>query len=136
MVMLCGVTTNLAQAEVGGTITRNQGTHIDTIVNIFLGLFTWKSDQGTLTFSDGRYSATAGCNTLSGAYTLRGTTLTTEGPIATKMYCEGKMENEQKLSDILSEVTTLTVTKNGLHLSHGTSSLTFTPTFTSTEPSK
>ena len=130
MVTLLIIVATPAHAEVGGTITRSQTSPIDTIVNTFISMFTWNSPQGTLTFTDGRYNASAGCNTLFGAYSLRGTTIDTEGPASTMMYCEGKMENEQTLSMVLGNATTLTVTPSGLVLGTGTSTLTFTPTIT------
>ena len=46
----------------------------------------------------------AGCNRFNSAYRHSETTITFQPAISTKMYCEGKMEREKEIIDILQEI--------------------------------
>ena len=120
-----------AAAEVGGTITRQvspQST-IDSVVMMVLELFTWESNIGSITFDNGTYAATAGCNNISGSYTIKGNTIDFGEPISTLMYCDGKMENESALISTLITTTNMSFKNGKLVLSNSTSTESFTPTF-------
>lgn len=119
-----------AAAEVGGTITRQAPTPttINSIVMAVLSLFTWESQVGTITFTDGRYAASAGCNNISGTYIVDGAVIDFGDAVSTLMYCEGKMDNEAALNNILSKTATYAFIDGALVLSHGTSSTRFVPT--------
>jgi heat shock protein HslJ len=67
--------------------------------------------QVTLTFKDGSLSASGGCNSMGGGYTLTGDKLTTGQMMSTEMACaEPLMKQDQWLADFLSDVT---VSQNG-----------------------
>ena len=73
-----------------------------------------------LSFADGRVSANAGCNTMSGAYTIEGNALVVPGPmISTQMAC-GPLETaqDQWLSTFLSSRPTVTLVGNDLTLAN------------------
>lgn len=71
--------------------------------------------------------ASAGCNGLGGAYTLNGTSLTTEEFASTQLWCEGVMEWERKLGNVISKANKVFVHGNKLTLLDGTTILaTFT----------
>ncbi|MBY0538626.1 META domain-containing protein [Patescibacteria group bacterium] len=120
-----------AQAEVGGTITRtiSAPVTINTLVKTLLELVTWESNHGTITFSNGHYSLSAGCNLISGAYSIDGTTVDFEDPVSTMMYCDGKMENESTLINTVATATTLSFKDGALVLSQGTTTTRFAATF-------
>jgi heat shock protein HslJ len=46
-------------------------------------------------------SATAGCNSMSGAYRIEGAILVAGPLMATRMYCEGRMQQEAALGALL-----------------------------------
>jgi heat shock protein HslJ len=124
-----------ADAEVGGTITRQASTPttINTIVMAVLDLFTWESPVGTIDFSDGRYMANAGCNNISGTYIVDGTIIDFGEVVSTLMYCEGKMDTEAALNNTLAKSATFSFIDGALVLSHSTSSTRFIPTLTTTQ---
>ncbi len=124
------MTATPASAEVGGTITRQAPTpsSINTLVMAVLDLFTWEAPIGTLTFDKGTYSATAGCNGISGEYTVDGTSVDFGDSVSTMMYCDGKMENEAALITTFSTATHLTFKDGALVLSSGTTSQRFAAT--------
>ncbi|CAN5648131.1 hypothetical protein BH10ACT3_BH10ACT3_11360 [soil metagenome] len=72
----------------------------------------------TLAFADGRLAVTAGCNTISGAYTTDGGTLAFDGePISTMMGCdEALMEQDQWLTTWLTAGVAVTATEQGITL--------------------
>lgn len=117
-----------AAAEVGGTITRQvtpQASPADKMMMTVLELFTWNSSIGQITFDDGRYAATAGCNNISGAYNLRGKVVDMSAPVATLMFCDGKMQNESVLITLLDTATVLTFKDGGFMLSNGSTTTYF-----------
>lgn len=123
------MTASPAAAEVGGTITRQAPvqTTINTLIVTVLEMVTWKSNTGSITFSKGSFSATAGCNNIFGSYTVGGATINFGEPASTLMYCEDKMENEAALITTLDMATNITFKDGKLVLSHGTTSTSFTP---------
>lgn len=61
------------------------------------------SDRAKMSLTADRISATAGCNGMGGSWTMEGDRLV-GGPYAsTRMYCEGRMEQERAIGDLLSE---------------------------------
>lgn len=82
----------------------------------------------TLRFEDGRISANAGCNTMTGAATWEGETLEVEGPLAsTMMACEeALMAQDQWLSEFLASSPDLAVEGEELVLGDDTTGLTLT----------
>ncbi|GAA0871587.1 hypothetical protein GCM10009117_07330 [Gangjinia marincola] len=51
----------------------------------------------------------AGCNTFSAPYTLSGNTIKFNYPIATEMWCEGKMDNEKDFFSALASARSFSV---------------------------
>lgn len=84
----------------------------------------------TLTFTDGRISANAGCNTLNGAASWEGDTLEVRGSLAsTMMACEDAlMAQDTWLSEFLSSSPELAVEGDELVLGDATTGLTLTRT--------
>lgn len=124
------ISASTAFAEVGGTITKtieSQPTFItaetpyqksvNAIVTTFLQFFPWKDGDATITFTPTNLSASVGCNTLFGSYSIHGKTIII-GPLAsTMMACEGGvMEKEQKLSHDLSQINSITFSNGKLVL--------------------
>lgn len=73
----------------------------------------------TATFSDGRVTGTAGCNTYFGPYTLEADTLGIGPAASTRMACmdpEGVMEQEAAYLAALSEVAGYDIERNTLRL--------------------
>lgn len=127
------LTANPAAAEVGGTITRSAtgpDVAINNLVMKVLELFTWESDTQSITFADGRYTATAGCNNIFGSHEVNGTSIDFGTPASTLMYCEGKMDAESALNITLSSTTHMTFKDGALVLTHGTTSTSFAATLT------
>ncbi len=126
------LTAQPAAAEVGGSITRSgdvsREAAINNIVMAVLELFTWQSDTQTLNFDDGRYTATAGCNNIFGAYTVSGTAIDFGQPASTLMYCEGKMEAETALDTALAEATHMRFHDGKLELIAGSTTTSFAVT--------
>lgn len=46
----------------------------------------------------------AGCNRFSARYERNGNEIVFQQPVSTKMFCEGKMEREQEIMDLFSEI--------------------------------
>jgi len=64
-----------------------------------------------------RLSANAGCNGMNGHWHLDGNRLVLEGPmISTRMFCEGKMEQEAAVNALLSANPTVELSGNVLTL--------------------
>jgi heat shock protein HslJ len=53
-----------------------------------------KANAFTLTFKDGKVSATTDCNRMFGGYTVSGSRLSFGNLASTRMFCEGSQENE------------------------------------------
>ncbi|HET6966993.1 MAG TPA: META domain-containing protein [Ornithinibacter sp.] len=87
-----------------------------------------EGSQVTLTFEDGRISANAGCNTMSGPATWDGETLEVEGPLAsTMMACEEPlMEQDTWVSDFLTSSPALAVDGDELTLGDDSTGMTLT----------
>lgn len=57
---------------------------------------------------------TTDCNGISSAYEINGNQITFGPVMATKMYCEGKMDAERELSQTLGNVFTYSIEKGGI----------------------
>ncbi|MET0866070.1 MAG: META domain-containing protein [Nakamurella sp.] len=79
----------------------------------------------SLTFKDGRVAAQAGCNNISGAYTVKGDVLSvTPQMVSTMMACEpALMDQDTWLSAFLSSSPTWTYTDGTLTLTNGTDTI-------------
>lgn len=66
----------------------------------------WETENITLDFQEGRYLANAGCNGISGNYTIDGAgEITLEGGASTMMFCGDEvMQRENNLKDFLITV--------------------------------
>lgn len=74
----------------------------------------------TLAFADGRLRATAGCNTMSGAYSLDGDTLEAEPLATTEMGCAADlMDQDSWLADLLTSGPTAVLDGDELTLTAG-----------------
>jgi heat shock protein HslJ len=74
------------------------------------------SDRARIAFDRDRISATVGCNGMGGTWRIEGGQLV-GGPYAsTMMYCDGLMEQERAVGELLSEKPKVTVTGNRLTL--------------------
>jgi heat shock protein HslJ len=74
------------------------------------------SDRARITFDRDRISATVGCNGMGGGWRMEGNRLV-GGPYAsTMMYCEGLMEQERAVGDLLSEKPVVTLEASRLTL--------------------
>ena len=62
-------------------------------------------------FADGHLSANAGCNTMTGGYTLNGNVISVDQMASTMMMCQEAMEREARLGQILAQP--LTVASEG-----------------------
>jgi len=60
------------------------------------------SERARLEFRADRVSATVGCNGLGGDWRIEGNLIITGPFMSTRMFCEGLMEQERALSDLLS----------------------------------
>jgi heat shock protein HslJ len=126
--LLLIMTASPVAAEKGGTITRQatvQKSTADQLITNVLELFTWNSAIGQITFNDGRYAANAGCNSISGTYSLQGTAVDMSAPVATMMFCEGKMQNEAALTTLLDTATTMTFKDGGFTLTNASTTIYF-----------
>lgn len=139
-------------AEVGGTITKSVTTNttqpisvthstitpqiratVNNIVVQVLHMLDWKNADGTITFSSTSLSTYAGCNTMSGMYTIDGTTFKVGTTISTLMACAPELMNkDQKLAQDLSRVNKLTFVNGKLVISGGGSKLSYTPSLPTT----
>jgi len=83
----------------------------------------------TLTFTDGRVSGRAGCNSISGAYTVRGDVLSVSPQLmSTMMACDpALMDQDTWLTAFLSSSPTFTYADGTLTLTNGTDTLVLTP---------
>jgi len=54
-------------------------------------------------FEGNRVSASAGCNRIAGSSEIKGSTIKLGPLMATRMFCEGKMEAEQALTSALEQ---------------------------------
>jgi heat shock protein HslJ len=78
-----------------------------------------------LTFSDSTFSGNAGCNKISGRYTLKGTSIKFSDVISTKMACD-RLEQEYAFLDLLQNTVSMyTVTDKVLWLRDGASNVVF-----------
>jgi heat shock protein HslJ len=67
---------------------------IEAVFNDGTEIFPKEPSKFTITFKDGRFSATTDCNSMSSSYEAKDGTITF-GPIAmTKMFCEGSQEGD------------------------------------------
>lgn len=71
-------------------------------------------------FNEGRFSAYAGCNQMTGAYTVDGNKLKITGTASTMMACPPPlMESEQKFGEALGKVDNFKVTGDKMQLRQG-----------------
>lgn len=62
--------------------------------------------ETSLTFGgDGQFGGNVGCNSISAGYQVNGNQVTFESAISTLMFCEGTMEQESAVLEIVSEKT-------------------------------
>ncbi|MFN4113055.1 MAG: META domain-containing protein [Sphingomonadaceae bacterium] len=74
------------------------------------------SDRARMGFTAKQISATAGCNGIGGTWKLEGERLV-GGPYAsTMMFCDGLMEQERAIGDLLAEQPMVSITSNRLTL--------------------
>lgn len=59
------------------------------------------SDRASLSLDQGRIGATVGCNGMGGGLRIEGNRLIAGPMMATQMYCDGKMEQERAVSELL-----------------------------------
>jgi heat shock protein HslJ len=72
--------------------------------------------EATLAFEATRLSANAGCNRMAGAWRSESGQLIAGPLMATKMFCEGKMDQERAVGDLLAASPQLTVSGNRMTL--------------------
>jgi heat shock protein HslJ len=72
--------------------------------------------EATLAFQAERLSANAGCNRMNGAWRSEDGKLVAGPLAATKMFCEGKMEQESAVGDLLGGSPELTVSGDRMTL--------------------
>src|SRR3954453_10441445 len=84
--------------------------------------------QVQLSFTDGRLTARAGCNTMAGAISLdNGTLVTSRGLAVTEMGCpEPRMKQDEWLANLLTGRPHVTLDGDQLVLSRGATTLTLT----------
>jgi len=70
-------------------------------------------------FEDGAIAGGAGCNNYNGAYTTDGSSMTIGPVAATRMFCEGAMDQETAYFILLDQVDSYKVSGNDLTLSRG-----------------
>ena len=83
------------------------------------------AEQASLEFGD-RLTANAGCNGLSGTWRLEGAKLVAGPLMATRMFCEGKMDQEAAVSALLSGSPTVALEGDRLTLTAGDHSAVLT----------
>lgn len=66
--------------------------------------------EATLSFQGDRLSAHAGCNRMAGSWRHAGGKLVAGPLMATKMFCEGRMEQERAVAELLDAGPDMTVT--------------------------
>lgn len=76
--------------------------------------------QASLEFQPDRLGANVGCNGMGGGWKQQGSRIVTDGIVSTMMYCEGVMDQERAVADLLGANpaysiagTTLTLTGGG-----------------------
>lgn len=90
---------------------------------------SWKfGENGKLSFMDEMYSATAGCNTMSGQFTEEDNAISFEAGLSTLMACPDLENAENKLKEVLAKTTEYTLSENKLTLSGEGVSLELMPT--------
>lgn len=72
--------------------------------------------EATLTFEGNRLSANAGCNRMGGTWRSDAGKLIAGPLMATKMFCEGKMDQERAVSELLGSSPDLTLSDNRMTL--------------------
>jgi len=96
------------------TMRRQARLNAEALTNVFI------------TFGDSTFNGRAGCNHVSGSYTLKGTSIKFSDIITTKMSCEN-IEQEIAFLDLLNNtVSAYTVSSNSLLLRDGASNIVFT----------
>jgi len=112
----------IALASCTSNITSNQ---VENIIN--LDSTKWENSISQLDFQDGRYSANAGCNSISGEYNIsENGKITLENGVSTMMLCdEETMKNEQNLQSFLTKVNSFEYSDDTLVLQSQTDSIEF-----------
>jgi heat shock protein HslJ len=59
------------------------------------------SDRASLSLEPGQIGASVGCNGMGGGLRIKGNRLIAGPMMATQMYCDGKMEQERAVSELL-----------------------------------
>lgn len=83
--------------------TATQSSELDDSSRKLEGTSWTFGEGGELSFMDGRYSATAGCNTISGAFTETDNAISFEAGMSTLMFCEDLDQAENDLKEVLSQ---------------------------------
>ncbi|MEZ4104098.1 MAG: DUF4377 domain-containing protein [Candidatus Paceibacterota bacterium] len=79
---------------------------------------SWNYQDGTLTFSEGRYLMDFGCNNISGDFSTERTTLIFSEPVSTKKLCTDELnKKEQNFASLITQMTTFSETETGALLS-------------------
>lgn len=117
-----------------GSVTGSGGESPDVEGRTFLSTGTAEDGSArelaegsriSLSFEEGQLRATAGCNSMFGAYSLDGETLTAEQLAMTQMSCsEALMEQDTWLSDILTSGPALALDGDELTLTSGSTVIT------------
>ncbi len=74
------------------------------------------SEKAKAEFQDGRIGISAGCNGIGGRFTLEGDRISGGPYISTQMFCDGLMEQERALSQLLEEKPQATLAGDSLTL--------------------
>lgn len=108
-----------------------QGSNEPTVdvPEIVLSGTSWNfGDSGQLSFEGEKYSATIGCNTMNGSYTLKGNKISFKSGATTLMGCPPEIaEAETKLMEDLSEIETIAQEGEVVHLVGGDVLITLKP---------
>lgn len=90
----------------------------DATLPIGLDGTTWDfEEQGSISFVDGRYSASVGCNSIGGEYSVNGSSITFTPGMTTLMGCPLEMAvAEQSLIETLLALTTFSATESTITL--------------------
>lgn len=78
-----------------------------------------RSDRAEIRFQPGRISATAGCNGLGGPWKISKGQLEGGPFMSTMMYCEGLMEQERAMADVLGGKSRIDLAGQTLTLRNG-----------------
>ncbi|MFZ0489142.1 MAG: META domain-containing protein [Salegentibacter sp.] len=100
-------TSNTAQAEAISTTPAELKSESGNYKIIELAGKDVSADQMLLEFdgANQKMSGTTGCNDFMAAFKLDKDRVKFDPPVVTKMICDGKMENEETLQEILPKVT-------------------------------